>query len=289
MARTVSKSAGKKATGKKIAHKASAGKAPVGRPTAATAANGDEMSRMLPVILADQLAEAIRAGAVLSTLPEPMLDIVTLDGAPEALFDLLAEEGRKTRRDEDRCTAALMLIGSALGELRMAVEAEPGGAAAVALLVLFERLGRAAETGALPPDLLVGIAQQFVGARLPLPEPMRDLIAGAALAPMEGVRLPSPEEMAADFAQAAEAMDHDPFLIHEQMAEQFAVFPDEVLVTAIGLMIESDVPAMREAALGWLTDSNPQVVRATAERLAAAARKGRVSAVGADRLAAMRP
>ncbi len=95
--------------------------------------------------------------------------------------------------------------------------------------------------------------------------------------------------MAADFAQAAEAMDHDPFLIHGQFAEQFAVFPDAVRIVSVGIMIDSDVPAMREAALGWLLDPDREIARAVAERLVAAARKGQVSAVSAGRLAAMRP
>lgn len=301
MARTVSKSAGKKAAGNKaagnkraagekpLAKKATSDKALARRFAEATAADWDAASQVLLTVIADELAETVRSGVPLSHLPELTLDVVTLDGAPEALFDLLAAEGRKRRCDEDRCNALLMLIGGALGQLRMAVEAEPGGAAAVTLLGLFERLAAAAEESTLPPDLLVGIAQQFVGARLPLPDTMRDLIAGTALAPMDGARRPSPEEMAADFAQAAEAMDHDPFLIHELFAEQFAVFPDEARVTAAGLMIDSDVAAMREAALGWLLDPNPEIARATAERLAEAARRGLVSGVSADRLAAMRP
>lgn len=294
MARTVTTSAGKKAATKKATKKAPIKQArgrqvSPGPSTEATAADGDAMSRTLLTVLADQLAEALRSGAPAAPVPDLMAEIVSLDGAPEALFDLLMEEGRRKRRDDDRCTALLMLLGSALGECRMAVEAEPGGAAAVTLLALFERLEEAAETGTLAPDLLLGVAHQFVGARLPLPEAMRDLIAGAALESVEGAELPTPEEMAADFAQAAEAMDHDPFLIHGQFAEQFAVFPDAVRIVSVGVMIDSDVPAMREAALGWLLDPDPEIAWAVAERLAAAARKGQVSAVIAGRLAAMRP
>ncbi len=203
MARTVTTSAGKKAagnkaapTGKTAAKKAATKRAPgrqvsPGRSAEAIAADGDAMSRTLLTVLADQLAEAVRSGAPAAPVPGMMAEIVSLDGAPEALFDLLMEQGRRKRRDDDRCTALLMLLGSALGEARMAVEAEPGGAAAVTLLTLFERLEEAAETGTLPPDLLLGIAHQFVAARLPLPESMRDLIAGAALDSVEGAEPPT--------------------------------------------------------------------------------------------------
>ncbi|WP_093569035.1 hypothetical protein [Methylobacterium sp. 174MFSha1.1] len=247
------------------------------------------MSLVFLAVLADELAEKIRSGTLGATLPDLTLDVVTLDGAPEALFDLLEAEGGKKRRNEERCTALLMLIGGALGELRMGVQAEQGGQAALTLMGLLERLVEAAEDGTLPPDLLLGLAQQFNAARLPLPDEVRDLIVAAARAPMEGVPAPTPEAIAADFAQLAEAMDHDPFLIHEQLGEQFALFPDDLRRTAIGALIDSDVPAMGEAALGWLLDPDPDVARAVAERLAAAAGRGRVSAASADRLVRMRP
>ena len=87
----------------------------------------------------------------------------------------------------------------------------------------------------------------------------------------------------------AETLDHNSFLIHAQLCEQLAAFPDEQRAVIVGSLITSIVPAMREAALGWLLDPSPVVSRQVAQRLAATAARGLVSAESADRVVMMRP
>lgn len=317
MARTVSKSAGKPASPKTSSKtaadtasktgKAKTGKAKADAPTKTKASAtkavapkkaGRSSGKRFPagVIIArqavsavvDQVAADIRAGETPHTIPDLGLRLISLPHSVEFLFELLVTEGQATPRDDDRCSALLLILGAALGQLRMAMESQVGGAAEIAMALLGNLL-TAAEEGDLPPDLIFGLAQQFTAARLPIPDEVRDLIVSATREPMEGRPIPGPDEMATRFAEAAESLDHDPFLIHEQLAEQFAILPNEARIVAVGVMAEATVPAIREAALGWLLDPNPDVARAVAERLAAAAERGLVSAETAQRLIWMRP
>ncbi len=298
MARTESKSTGKPAkTSKPTADKPAKSKATTskaaapkkaGRSTGRRLPAGVMIARQAVSALVDQVAADMRAGETIHTLPDLALRLVSLPHSVEFLFELLVAEGRATPRDEDRCTALLLIIGAALGQIRMAIESQVAGAADTAIGLLGNLLA-AAQDGELPPDLIFGLAQQFTVVGLPIPDEVRDLIAAAVGEPMDDVPVPSPEDVAADFVQVAESLGHDPFQIHEQMSEQFALFPDEARIVAVGIMAESEVPAMREAALGWLLDPNPEVGRAVAEIFAAAAERGLVPAVSVDRLIRMRP
>ncbi len=174
--------------------------------------------------LVDQVAADMRAGETIHTLPDLALRLVSLPHSVEFLFELLMAEGRATPRDEDRCTALLLIIGAALGQIGMAIESQVAGAADTAIGLLGNLLA-AAQDGELPPDLIFGLAQQFTVVGLPIPDEVRDLIAAAVGEPMDDVPVPSPEDVAADFVQVAESLGHDPFQIHEQMSEQFALFP----------------------------------------------------------------
>ena len=287
MARTVSKSAGKASTGKPAKSKASTPKK-AGRSAGRRLPAGVMIARQAVSALVDRVAADMRAGETTHTIPDLALQLISLPHSVEFLFELLVAEGRATPRDEDRSTALLLIIGTALGQIRMAIDSQVAGAADTAIGLLGNLLA-AAQDGELPPDLILGLAQQFTLVGLPIPDEVRDLIAAAVGEPMEGLPEPSREDVAADFVRMAEALDHDPFQIHEQMSEQFALLPEEARIVAVGLMVDSEAPAMREAALGWLLDPDPEIARAVAERLAAAVRKGQVSAVSAGRLAAMRP
>lgn len=292
MARTVSKSAGKASTGKASTDKPAKSKAStpkkVGRSAGRRLPAGVMIARQAVSALVDQIAADMRAGETTHTIPDLALRLISLPHSVEFLFELLVAEGRATPRDEDRSTTLLLIIGTALGQIRMAIDSQVAGAADTAIGLLGNLLA-AAQDGELPSDLILGLAQQFTLVGLPIPDEVRDLIAAAVGEPMEGLPKPSREDVAADFVQMAEALDHDPFQIHEQMSEQFALFPDEARIVAVGLMVDSEAPAMREAALGWLLDPNPEVGRAVAEIVAAAAERGLVSAESVDRLVRMQP
>ncbi|WP_336491556.1 hypothetical protein [Methylobacterium nigriterrae] len=218
---------------------------------------------------------------------------LALSQSPDAvqiLFDLLLTEADKKRPSERLVEALLFMMGQALSEARMALEADPHGPAATLIADLRRSLAAAAEAGRIPPELLMLIGQQFAAAKLDVGDELRTLmlmLSGQAAA-AESSELGS-ADLAAHYKDLAEALDHDLFLIQAQLSEQLAVYPDEQKSLIIASLVASDVPAMREAAVGWLLEPSPAISRYVAQSLAHAAPEGLVSAESADRMVLMRP
>ena len=218
---------------------------------------------------------------------------LALSENPEAvqnLLDLLLGEIRKKRPSDGLITALVFMIGQALLEGRMALEANLDGPAATLVTDFRHSLVTAAENGGMPPELLMIIGQQFAAAKLDFGDELRTLMVTLSEhAAADHSSELGPSDIAAHYGSLAQALDHDPFLIHAQLSEQLAVLPDEQKSLIVHSLVTSDVPAIREAALGWLLEPSREVSRHVAQTLAHAAARGLVSTESTDRVVMMRP
>ncbi|CAA2105862.1 hypothetical protein MBUL_03401 [Methylobacterium bullatum] len=217
-------------------------------------------------------------GLALSEHPNALIDVI----------DLLIKEVGKKRPNGALYEALLFMVGQALDETRMAVE---GGSEPATKLVaeIRQKLVTAAESGNLPPEVMMALGQQFAAAKLDLGDELRALtLALSEQTVAQGPTL-SPDEITSHYAAMAEALDHDPFLIHGQLSEQLAAFPDDQRVVIVSSFVASEVPSIRDAALGWLLDSSPIVVKQVAQSLLIAAQNGSLSSESVERIVLMRP
>jgi hypothetical protein len=206
-----------------------------------------------------------------------------------AALDLLFAEVGKKRPNQALCEALLFMVGQALEVTRMAIEGDGGDPASGLVADVRQKLVAAVEAGRLPPEVMMALAQQFTAAKLDLGDELRALT--VALSEQAAAQSPplGPEDIASLYASMAEALNHDPFLIHGQLSEQLAAFPDDQRAVIVGSLISSEVASMREAALGWLLDPSPSVAKQVAQSLVAAAKNGSLSAESAERIVLMRP
>ncbi|TXN06948.1 hypothetical protein FV222_03870 [Methylobacterium sp. WL103] len=238
--------------------------------------------------LAKLVAADLRRGQMTAGLQTVGLALSDNPVAVIVVLDLLIKEVGKKRPNDALCEALLFMIGQALDETRMAVE---GGSEPAKNLVkeVRQKLVTAAESGLLPPEVMMVVGQQFTAAKLDLGDELRALIlALSEQAASHGPSL-SPDDITTHYAAMAEAFGHDPFLIHGQLSEQLAAFPADQRSVIAGSFVASEVASMREAALGWLLDPNPSVVEQVARNLVVAAQHGGISAASAERLVMMRP
>ena len=239
--------------------------------------------------LAKLVASDLRRGqmtAGLQTVGVALFE--NLDAVVVVLELLIAEVGKK-RPSDGLCEALLFMFGQALDEARMALEGGAGDAMMNLVVEVRQKLLAAAEAGRLPPEVMMVVGQQFAAAKLDLGDELRALtLALSEQAASNGPAL-SPDDITSHYAAMAEALGHDPFLIHGQLSEQLAAFPVEQRLVIVGSFVASEAASMREAALGWLLDSSPSVVQQVAQNLVVAAQHGDLSAASAERLVIMRP
>lgn len=248
----------------------------------ATARNG--LLQLAKLVAADlrrgEMSPGLQTvGAALSDSPDTILGVLDL---------LLAEVGKK-RPNRNLCSAMIFMIGEALNEVRMALESNPAGAAIHVVAEVRRTLAEAAESDRLPPELLMALATQFAAAKLEMGNELRAIVEAASKRMAGQGSPPGPEDIAEHYAALASALGNDPFLIHGQLSEQLAAFPDEQRVVVISSFVTSEVASMREAALGWLLDPSAFVAKHVAQGLATAAKHGALSAESVERIVLMRP
>jgi hypothetical protein len=213
-----------------------------------------------------------------------------LSDAPDSvltLLDLLFAEARKKRSSEPLIAGYLFMLREALQVMR--IRMENGEAEAEGIIsALKSALSSAAHDGKAPPDVLLLVAQQFAGAKLDIGNEFRELMLSLPTEAHDDDQHAGPDQLAAHYREVADALDHDAFLIHANLMESLSAFPEEQRAGIVGSIVMSDVPAIREAALGWLLDDSDVVSGNTALLLTEVAGHGLVSARSVNRMVTLR-
>ncbi len=210
-------------------------------------------------------------------------------GATPDLVALLVAEATKKRPTARTVEACCFLLEGALTDLRIA--GNGGNSAACAQLAEACQAVEAALTATrLPSNVLMLIARAFVQAGL---EPGTALKA-ATLAGMDadistGMMPARPGDLADQLAPIAEALGHDPFAIHAEIAATGAAFPSEQRAAMAAELATSTIPAVRDAALGFLLDADLAPGAAVLEALMAQARRHPAPSRLVERLVCLRP
>jgi len=207
---------------------------------------------------------------------------------PDLIACLVAEAGKK--RPGDRIVeACCFLLETALSGLRISGN---GGDK-----VAREWLGdacQAVETAVasnrLPPEVLMAIARAFAQAGLDPGPALKD----ATLTAMEDDISADPARSRGSnrddhLASLAEALGHDPFAIHAELAASGSAFPSTHRAAMAAELAASARPAVRDAALGFLLDADPAPGAAVLEALAEQARRHPLPSRVVERLVSLRP
>lgn len=194
-------------------------------------------------------------------------------GATPDLVACMVGEATKKRPADRIVEACCFILEGALSDLRIA--GNGGHARARARLVETVQAVEAAVTvNCLAPAVLMLIARAFAQAGLE-PGPA---LKGATLAGMEAglshnSTPPGRGNLASHLAPLAEALGQDPFAIHAELAATGAAFPSEHRAAMAADLATSTIPAVRDAAVGFLLDADPAPGIAVLEALLAQARR----------------
>jgi hypothetical protein len=108
---------------------------------------------------------------------------------------------------------------------------------------------------------------------------------GVAVGPVP----PKPGGLADQLAPVAEALGHDPFDIHAELASTGAAFPSAHRAAMAAELATSTIPAVRDAALGFLLDADPAPGAAVLKALVTQARRQPAPSRLIERLVCLRP
>lgn len=190
-------------------------------------------------------------------------------GATPGLVACLVSEATRKRPSDQIVEACCLLLQSALDDLRIASN---GGdrAGRAGLAEACQAVEAAVTANSLAPHVLVRIARAFAQAGL---DPGPALKAGV-MAGMEAHLAHEPaaagrDGMAAEFASLAQALGHDPFAIHAELSATGAALPAEFRAAMAAELAASPIPAVRDAALGFVLDADPLPGQAVLEALVA--------------------
>ena len=210
-------------------------------------------------------------------------------GATPDLVACLVSEATRKRPSDRIVEACCFLLEGALTDLRIAGN---GGdsAARAGLAAACQAVETAVTASHVPSKVLMLMARAFVQAGLEPGPALKD----ATLASMEaGISLgpvpPKPGGLADQLAPVAEALGHDPFAIHAEIAATGAAFPVEHRAAMAAELATSTIPAVRDAALGFLLDADPAPGAAVLEVLVAQARRHPAPSRLVERLVCLRP
>jgi len=210
-------------------------------------------------------------------------------GATPDLVALLLAEATKKRPTARTVEACCFLLEGALTDLRIATN---GGssAARTQLAEACQAVEAALTANRLPSNVLMLIARAFVQAGLePGPALKAATLAGMDAEIPPGLMPARPGDRADQLAPIAEALGHDPFAVHAEIAATGAAFPAEHRAAMAAELATSTVPAVRDAALGFLLDADPAPGAAVLEALVAQARRHPVTSRLVERLVCLRP
>jgi hypothetical protein len=242
-----------------------------------------QLGRVIAKYFAEGSQEAISPdlGNALASQPDSAADIVRL----------LFVETRKKRANLQQVHAFSFMLEKALETARWRIENRSASANdlidKVREAIVEEAAGTKGNTKAL-----LAIAGSFAAAKVELGASLNKVIENADATD-------AGPQAGADFAQMhrqfeatlglmARELDHDPFLIHDQITTMLATFPLEAKIEIISMMAVSPAPSVRESVVGFLLDPAASIGNAVAGFLAQAATKGLVSGETISRLVTLR-
>ncbi|MGD9541692.1 hypothetical protein [Methylocystis sp.] len=216
-------------------------------------------------------------GEALASHPPSVADVVRL----------LFAESRKKRANSQLILAFSIMLEKALESARWREEngsiAANDLAATVRAAVLKERPGEKANTKAL-----MAISRSFSAAKVDLGAELSRVIE----ADLELETNVDPkfvhDDLERTFANLAEELEHNCFLIYEQLRDLINFAPIEPRLALIATLAASSTPSLRDAIAGFLLDADSSVGNGVAGILAQSASKGLVSAATVGRLVIMR-
>ena len=210
-------------------------------------------------------------------------------GATPDLVSCLVSEASKKRPAEQIVEACCFLLEAALNDLRIA--GNGGDATARAGLAdACQAVETAVTANRLAPQVLMLIARAFAQAGLDAEPALKEaMIAGMEAGFSYDPTPPGRGELAEQLAPLAEALDQDPFAVHAELAATGAAFPSEHRTAMAAELATSTVPAVRDAALGFLLDADPAPGVAVLDALVAQARRHPLPSRLVERLVSLRP
>ncbi len=210
-------------------------------------------------------------------------------GATPDLVACLVSEATKKRPSDRIVEACCFLLESALTDLRIA--SNGGDAKARAGLAEACRAVETAVTAtSLAPQVLMLIARAFAQAGLdPGPALKEAMIAEMDARFSHDPTPPGRGDLAKQFAPLAEALGQDPFAIYSELSATGAAFPPEHRAAMAAELATSIIPAVRDAALGFLLDADAAPGVAVLEALVAQARSRPAPSRLVERLISLRP
>jgi hypothetical protein len=210
-------------------------------------------------------------------------------GATSDLVACLISEASKKRPADRIVEACCFLLEAALNDLRIAGN---GGdtTARAGLAEACRAVEKAVTANSLAPHVLMLIARAFAQAGLdPGPALKEAMILGMEAGLPHDRTPPGPGDLAGRLAPLAEALGQDPFALHAELAATGAAFPSEHRTAMAAEFATSTIPAVRDAALGFLLDADPAPGVAVLEVLVAQARRSAIPSRLVERLISLRP
>jgi hypothetical protein len=233
------------------------------RVTAASSNSGEDFADLSHII--SQLMQ--EAPDTITSLIEMLLHASDGHEAPQGKGKGLS---KKTKRKEMGGGALGRLLSQALEEVRYDVERNRKDAIAY-LADLRQYLLDAGKRPDIDPDAFFFVLQQFAAAKVDIGDGLRDL--GEQILEERAVissadEAPSFLEVAKELKGIAKALNDDPFAIHRELFEFAQTLPaDARAMLAATVLEQTDTPALRDAALGWLLDDAAEVRRIVAQAL----------------------
>ncbi len=214
--------------------------------------------------------------------------IAEVGATAEVAAGLFAESRRK--RPDDRTIAGYaFILESALNTLRISSNGGDTGAAG-AIQEVRQAVDRAIARGDVASAALMQVARAFAQAELDPGHALQQAMIGALDA--EADTRPTaarPQDAVKHLAEVAKALDHNPFAIHGEIAASGTAFPVGHRAAMAGSLAASDIPAVREAALGFVLDPAAAISAAVLDALIQNGRDRPASSVLVERLVRMRP
>jgi hypothetical protein len=237
------------------------------RRTAAAPANSEEGFASW----SDAVAQLIQMppGAI-TTLIETLLRAEDEYEVPQGRGKRLGKKSKRKRMDEGDLFAHVSLLGQALEELRYEVERNRQEAIGQ-IEHLRQYLLEAGQTPGINPKTFLLVLQQFAMAKLDIGEELRGLaeqmLADLASSSRAGDAA-SIEEAANGLKDVADSLNGNPFAVHAEVSEFSQTLRADVRTKLVAsVLAQKAVPALRDAALGWLLDDAAGVRQIVAQML----------------------